>query len=168
MTETGFCLGSNMGTRLRLLSQAKTIILLEPQVKFVDQSPVYETEPVGVKPEYASMKFLNAVLVVQGPYTAEEWLTKIKKIEGVLHRVRTADRNAPRTIDIDILFCGDQAVDSDLLKVPHARWADRRFVVQPLADVRPDLILPGTNGPVRDVLAKMADSDEVRLFSEKW
>lgn len=166
--ETGFCLGSNMGGRLRLLSQAKTLILMEPQVTFVDQSPVYETEPVGVKPEYKSLKFLNAVLIVQSPYTAEEWLTKIKKIEGFLQRVRTEDRNAPRTIDVDILFCGDQVVDSDLLKIPHPRWAERRFVVQPLADVRPELVLPGTKSPVRKILAQMTDNDDVRLFSGRW
>ena len=168
MTETGFCLGSNMGGRLRLLSQAKTLILLEPQVKFVDQSPVYETEPVGVKPEYEAMKFLNAVLIVESPYTAEEWLTKIGKIEEMLGRVRTEDRNAPRPIDIDIVFCGDEIVDNDLLKVPHARWAERRFVVQPLADVRPELVLPGTKSPVCKILAKMPDSEDVRLFSERW
>jgi 2-amino-4-hydroxy-6-hydroxymethyldihydropteridine diphosphokinase len=166
--ETGFCLGSNMGGRLRLLSQAKTLILLEPNVRFVDQSPAYETEPVGVKPEFKAMKFLNAVLIVESPHTAEEWLPKIKKIETTLQRVRTEDRNAPRPIDVDILFCGSQIVDSDLLQVPHARWAERRFVVQPLADVRPELVLPGTESPVMKILAQMDGNDDVRLFSEKW
>jgi 2-amino-4-hydroxy-6-hydroxymethyldihydropteridine diphosphokinase len=108
------------------------------------------------------------VLVVQSPYTAEEWLTKIKKIEQTLHRVRTEDRNAPRTIDVDILFCGDQMVDSDFLQVPHPRWADRRFVVQPLSDIRPELVLPGTKSPVRKILAQMTDNDDVRLFSGEW
>ena len=166
--ETGFCLGSNMNNRLRLLCQAKTQILLEPQVKFADQSPVYETEPVGVKPEYAAMKFLNAVLIVESPYTADEWLARIKTIEAMLHRVRTEDRNAPRLIDIDILFCGDKVIDSDLLQIPHPRWAERRFVVQPLADIRPELVLPGTAEPVQKVLADMTGNNDVRLFSEKW
>jgi 2-amino-4-hydroxy-6-hydroxymethyldihydropteridine diphosphokinase len=166
--ETGFSLGSNMGGRLHLLRQAKTLILLEPQVKFIDQSPVYETEPVGVKPQYKSMKFLNALLIVESPYTAAEWLAKIKKIETVLHRVRTEDICAPRTIDVDIIFFGDQIVDSDLLQIPHPRWSERRFVVQPLADVRPELVLPGTDEPVRKILADMTDNDDVRLFSEKW
>lgn len=168
MTETGFCLGSNLGGRLHLLRQAKTLILMEPHVKFVDQSPVYETEPVGVKPQYKAMKFLNAVLVVESPYTADEWLQKVKKVEQALHRVRMEDRNAPRTMDIDILFSGNQTVDSDLLKVPHPRWAERRFVVQPLADIRPELILPGADIPVRKILAQMPENDDVRLFSERW
>ena len=166
--ETGFSLGSNLGGRLRFLSQAKTLILLEPQVTFVGQSLVYETEPVGVKDTYRQMKFLNAVLVVKSPYTAEEWLPKIKKFEVFLKRVRTEDRNAPRPIDIDILFSGEEVVDSDLLQVPHPRWAERRFVVEPLAEVRPELVLPNSTGSVRKILAQMPASDDVRLFSEKW
>jgi 2-amino-4-hydroxy-6-hydroxymethyldihydropteridine diphosphokinase len=168
VTETGFSLGSNIGGRLRLLSQAKTLLLLDSSVRFVDQSFVYETEPVGVKNEYRDMKFLNAVLVVESSYTAEEWLPKIRRIEEQLKRERSEDRNAPRTMDVDILFCGSEIVDSDLLRIPHPRWAERRFVVQPLADVRPGLILPGTDQPVSAILARMPDNDDVRLFVERW
>ena len=166
--ETGFSLGSNMGMRLRQLAQAKTLLLLDSQVTFVDQSSVYETEPVGVKDKYRSMKFLNAVLVVESPYTAEEWLLKIKYVEEVLQRERTEDRNAPRPIDVDILFSGEQIVDSDLLQVPHPRWAERRFVVEPLAEVCPDLVLPGSACSVAKILEQMPVNDDVRLFSERW
>lgn len=166
--ETGFSLGSNVGGRLRQLSQAKTLLLMDPFVKFVDQSSVYETEPVDVKDEYRSMKFLNAVLVVDSPYTAEEWLPKIKRVEEVLKRERTDDRNAPRTIDVDILFSGEEIIDSDLLQVPHPRWSERRFVVEPLAEICPDLTLPGSNDSVSDILARMPANDDVRLFSERW
>jgi 2-amino-4-hydroxy-6-hydroxymethyldihydropteridine diphosphokinase len=166
--ETGFSLGSNLGGRLRLLSQAKTLLLMDPNVTFVDQSSVYETEPVEVNDAYRSMKFLNAVLVVESPYAAEEWLPKIKRVEAMLKRERSEDRNAPRTIDVDLLFCGDQVVDSDLLQVPHPRWSDRRFVVAPLADVCPDLILPGETLSVSKLLAQMPETDDVRLFSERW
>jgi len=150
------------------LSQAKTLLLLEPDVKFVGQSPVYETAPVDVKPEYRSMNFLNAVLIVESPYTAEEWLPKIKKVEDFLQRVRTEDRNAPRTIDVDLLYCGDQIVDSESLQVPHARWTQRRFVVQPLADVRPELVLPGTKTSVQTILEQMTGGEDIRLISERW
>ncbi|MBL7011533.1 MAG: 2-amino-4-hydroxy-6-hydroxymethyldihydropteridine diphosphokinase [Kiritimatiellales bacterium] len=161
-------MGSNMGMRLRQLTQAKTLLLLDSQVTFVDQSSIYETEPVGVKDEYRQMKFLNAVLVVESPYTAEEWLPKIKCVEDVLKRERTDDRNAPRPIDVDILFSGEQIVDSDLLQIPHPRWAERRFVVQPLAEVCPDLVLPGSACSVANILARLPANDDVRLFSEKW
>ncbi|MBL7016801.1 MAG: 2-amino-4-hydroxy-6-hydroxymethyldihydropteridine diphosphokinase [Kiritimatiellales bacterium] len=166
--QTGFSLGSNLGGRLRLLSQAKTLLLMDPKVTFVDQSSVYETEPVDVKEAHRQMKFLNAVLVVDSPYTAEEWLPKVKHVEAVLKRERTEDRNAPRTIDVDILFSGEQVVDSDLLQIPHPRWAERRFVVQPLADVRPDLVLPGQTCSVANILARLPANDDVRLFSERW
>ena len=166
--ETAFSLGSNLGGRLRLLSQAKTLLLMDPQVTFVDQSSVYETEPVDVKEEYRRMKFLNAVLVVESPYTAEEWLPKIKRVEGLLKRERTADRNAPRTIDVDILCCGRQIVDDDLLQIPHPRWTERRFVVVPLAEVCPALILPGAKCSVVNILERMPVNDDVRLFSERW
>jgi 2-amino-4-hydroxy-6-hydroxymethyldihydropteridine diphosphokinase len=166
--ETGFSLGSNMGGRLRLLSQAKTLLLMDPAVQFVDQSSAYETEPVDVEEEYRALKFLNSVLIVESPYTAEEWLLKVKKIENTLHRLRSEDRNAPRTIDIDILFAADEVVDSDLLQIPHPRWAERRFVVEPLAEVRPDLTLPGSPDSVRKILEQMPASDDVRLFTEKW
>ena len=167
--ETGFSLGSNVGGRLRLLSQAKTLLLMDPEVRFIDQSSVYETEPVDVKVEYRSMKFLNAVLVVDSPYSAEEWLPKIKRVEELLKRERTEDRNAPRTIDVDILFCGDQVVDDELLQIPHPRWSERRFVVEPLAEVCPDLKLPGAEVAVTNILARMPDADDdVRLFAERW
>ena len=166
--EAGFSLGSNLGERIGWLQQARELLLLDPDVRFVGQSSVYETEPVDVKDEYMQMKFLNAVLIVDAPYAAETWLPKIKKVEGELQRVRSADRNAPRTIDVDLLFSGDQIVDSDLLTVPHPRWAERRFVLEPLAEVRGDLILPGQTDPVRNILEQMPESDDVRIFAERW
>lgn len=166
--EIGFSLGSNVGDRLQFLRWAKARLLLSGRAVFVDQSSVYETEPVGVREEYRTMKFLNAILIVESALTPQEWLPAIKKIESDLSRVRTNDRNAPRTIDIDILFAGDQIIDSDLLQIPHPRWAERRFVVEPLADLRPDLVLPDSECPVHKILAQMPASDDVRLFSEKW
>jgi len=166
--ETGFCLGSNTGNRLQFLRWAKTRLLLSGKARFVDQSSVYETEPVDVKEEYQRLKFLNAVLIVESPLTAEVWMLLIRKIESDLSRVRTDDRNAPRTIDIDILYSGDQIIDSDLVKVPHPRWAERRFVVESLAEVRPEMVLPGSECPVQKILKQMPDNKEVRLFLEKW
>ncbi len=166
--ETCFCLGSNEGDRLRWLCRAKSNLLLDSKVRFLDQSYIYETEPVAVREEHRAKKFLNAVLIVESPYAAEEWLPRIRQIETALFRVRTEDRNAPRTIDIDILYCGDQVIDSDQLQIPHPHWSERRFVVEPLAEVRAEMVLPGTDAPVRKVLARMPDNDEVRLFTERW
>ena len=168
MMEIGFSLGSNVGDRLQFLRWAKTRLLLSGKAVFLDQSSVYETEPVGVRDEYRTMKFLNAVLVVESSLAPADWLPVIKKIESDFLRVRTDDRNAPRTIDIDILFADDEVVDSDLLQVPHPRWTERRFVVEPLAEVRPDLTLPGSKDPVRKILGQMPASEDVRLLSDRW
>ena len=166
--ETGFSLGSNLGGRLQWLRQAKTQLLLDPKVTFMAQSSVYETEPVDVIDEYQEMKFLNAVLIVESPYTAEEWLPKVKRVEAALQRERSADRNAPRTIDVDLLFSGEAIVDSDLLTVPHPRWAERRFVLEPLAEVRGEFVMPGSTCSVRNILAGIPANDDVRLISKIW
>ncbi len=73
--EIGFSLGSNLYNRKRLLMQAKNLLLSAPRTKFVDQSPIYETTPVDVKPEYESMPFLNSVLIVESELPLESWLS---------------------------------------------------------------------------------------------
>jgi 2-amino-4-hydroxy-6-hydroxymethyldihydropteridine diphosphokinase len=130
--EIGFSLGSNMHDRKQLLVQAKHLIGSAPRTQFVEQSPIYETTPVDVKPEYRDMAYLNSVVILESDLPLESWLTYIGKIETNLGRERSADRNAPRPIDIDIIYAGDQIVDGGGLVVPHPRWAERRFVVQPM------------------------------------
>ena len=166
--EIGFSLGSNMYNRKRLLMQAKNLLLSAPRTRFVTQSPIYETTPVDVKPEYGDMPFLNSVLVLESDLPIESWLSYIGKIEENLGRERTADRNAPRPIDIDMVYAGDRVVDSGGLEVPHPRWAERRFVVQPLCDVRPDRILPDTHQTVAAVLRSLPPDEGMRLFAERW
>jgi len=166
--ESGFSLGSNLGDRLQWLQQAKRRILAAPDTRLLAQSPVYETEPVGVKPEYRDLKFLNAVLVVESPLDPEAWLEQLGAIETALGRVRTADRFAPRTLDADLIYAGTATIDSDHLQVPHPRWMERRFVVQPLCDIRPDLVLPGIGVPVRQVLAELPEGEATELFRKEW
>jgi 2-amino-4-hydroxy-6-hydroxymethyldihydropteridine diphosphokinase len=166
--EIGFSLGSNMYNRKRLLMQAKNLILQAPRTLFEDQSPIYETTPVDVNPEYAGMTYLNSVVVVRSELPLESWLSYIGKIEKNLGRERSEDRNAPRPIDIDIIYAGEMIVDNSDLEVPHPRWAERRFVVQPLADVRPNLIMPDVQRPVFEVLRKLPPDAGMRLFDELW
>ncbi|MCF7849662.1 MAG: 2-amino-4-hydroxy-6-hydroxymethyldihydropteridine diphosphokinase [Kiritimatiellales bacterium] len=166
--EIGFSLGSNMGQRKRLLMQAKNLLLSAPRTRFVDQSSIYETAPVDVKPEYENMPFLNSVLIVESELPLESWLSYMGKIEENLGRVRTADRNAPRPIDIDLIYADDHVVDSGGLAVPHPRWSERRFVVEPLCEARPDLVIPDTHQQVSEVLALLPDEEAVSLYDEKW
>lgn len=168
MTEIAFSLGSNMGNRRRLMMQAKNLLLSAPKTRFVAQSPVYETSPVDVAEEHADKQFLNAVLILESGLPLDAWLSYIHGIEARLGRVREENRNAPRTIDIDIIYAGDEVCDREDLELPHARWMDRRFVVQPLADVRPELVLPGMDKSVRSVLTALPQDEEVAVFLKNW
>ncbi len=166
--EIGFSLGSNLYNRKRLLMQAKNLLLSAPRTHFVDQSPIYETTPVGVKPEYQNMAYLNSVVIVESGLPLESWLSYIGKIEHNLGRERSEDRNAPRPIDVDIIYAGEQIIDSGGLEVPHPRWAQRRFVVQPLCDVRPELVLPEEHKPVAEILHTLPQDDGLSVFDERW
>jgi len=169
MREAGFSLGSNLGDRLAHLRAARAARAATAGARLLASAPVYETEPVGVRPEYRHLKFLNTVVILEAPLDAAAWLERIHEIEAALGRVRTADRYAPREVDVDLLYCGELAVETRDLTVPHPKWAARRFVVQPLADVRPALRLPGHVGTVREALDALADPPEmVRLLVEEW
>ncbi len=166
--EIGFSLGSNLYNRKRLLMQAKNLLLSAPRTRYVDQSPIYETTPVDVKPEYQNMAYLNSVVIVESDLPLESWLSYIGKIEKNLGRERTEDRNAPRPIDIDIIYAGDQIIDSGGLEVPHPRWAERRFVVQPLNDLRPNMILPEMKKPVSMILRSLPQDEGLSVYDERW
>lgn len=167
--EIGFSLGSNLYNRKRLLMQAKNLLLSAPRTKFVDQSPIYETTPVDVKPEYQDMAYLNSILIVESELPLESWRSYIEKIETLLGRDRNEeDRNAPRPIDIDIIYAGEQIIDSGGLIVPHPRWAQRRFVVQPLNDVRPEMVLPEAQKPVREILDMLPADEGLCMYEDQW
>lgn len=166
--EIGLSFGSNLGERLGNLKLARHKIAASRDITVVAQSPVYETEPVGVQPKHKNRQFLNAVLVVESDTLPNELLARLHQVESELGRRRVGDRNAPRTIDIDVLYIGELRRADSQLTVPHPRWMERRFVVQPLADVRPDLALPGETRTVRDVLLSLPPTPKVVLFSEDW
>lgn len=166
--EAGLSLGSNVGDRLERLRAARDRIAALPGVRLVAQAPLYETEPVGVKPEHKHLLFLNTVLIVETSRTLDDLQAALSAIEKDLGRVRGEDRFAPRLIDVDILYCGDHVSETDRLTLPHPRWSKRRFVVQPLADVRPDLRLPGFTKSVREILASLPPGEEVASFAIDW
>ena len=156
--EAGFSLGSNQGSAADQLREARRRLLALPDVCLLAQSMIYETEPVDVAPAYTHVYFLNAVLIMDSARSAQEWLSAVNRVEADMGRIRTADRHAPRPIDIDILYVGDACIESGGLTVPHPRWAQRRFVVQPLAEVRPDACLPGIGQRVQEVLSRLPEA----------
>ena len=169
--EVGLCLGANLGDRLIQLQTAKKLIVASRGVSFVAQSPVYETEPVDVPAKDAGLLFLNAVLIVKASLQAQELLLLCKRIEHEMGRLPDACRkNAPRPIDIDIIYAGNLRVESAGITVPHPRWFERRFVVQPLSDVRPDLVIPGQTLTVKAILRNLPDGHRVTLSSpaDEW
>ena len=169
MMEIGFSLGTNLGDRLANLRGAADRIQAFPDTTILARSRIYETAPVGVKPQYRDMAYLNAVLIISTGLPVEEVSLRIHAIEADMGRVRTGDRFAPRPIDIDILYAGNDIRNDDDLTLPHPRWADRRFVVQPLADVRPDLTFPGDRLSVARILSSMPGAaDDVVPIADSW
>jgi 2-amino-4-hydroxy-6-hydroxymethyldihydropteridine diphosphokinase len=166
--EVALSLGSNLGDRLAHLVDARRLIEALPGARTLAASPVYETEPVGVPPQYARLAFLNAILLIDSSLPLEKFARFIHRIEDDLGRVRSDDRNAPRAIDIDIIAAGAEHRNREPLIVPHARWRERRFVVQPLCDVRPDWILPGETQTVREILERLPRVPAVRQYRAEW
>ena len=166
--ETIISMGSNLGDRLAALTMARRRIAEWPDVEIAAQSPVYETEPVGVQSQYSQLPFLNAVLVLESPWDGHEWYQRLHALETKLGRKRVLDRYAPRTIDLDIVCVGDSRIESGGLVIPHPHWKERRFVVQPLADIRPDLVIPGEKRTIRQILDALPPTPTVALFTKEW
>ena len=166
--RTGISLGSNLGNRLANLRVARDMLVkLNTSDEDLLQSSLYQTDPVGCPPN--SPDFYNAVVEISYNGSAHELLTSIQGIEWHLGRVPTAERNAPRKIDLDILYFGDTVVDEDVLTLPHPRLTDRRFVLKPLADICPGLTLPGDYSTIREHLRRLdSDEPEPTLVQSMW
>jgi 2-amino-4-hydroxy-6-hydroxymethyldihydropteridine diphosphokinase len=130
-------LGANLGDRRAALRQAVT--RLEDEGDVVAVSPLYETDPVG-GPE-GQGPYLNLVVELATADSPRRLLERCQALEEAAHRVRTV-RFGPRTLDADVLLVGDLVVDEPDLIVPHPRMWERRFVLQPLADLAPELVSP--------------------------
>lgn len=166
--EYALSIGSNLGDRLEHLRQARRHIAALEGVTLLGVSPVYETEPVDVAPPHSDHTFLNTVLIMTSDTAPEIMARQMHTIEAALGRLRSGDRNAPRTIDIDMIYAGNCVIDAAGLRLPHMRWHERRFVVQPLADLRPDRILPGETRSVAMLLKSLPERPTVALFARDW
>jgi len=132
-------LGANIGRRARALSDALVLLDGTRGLALVRLSSVFETEPVGVTDQPA---FLNLVACFDCQVSAAKLLTAVRRVERQLGRVRTR-RWGPRTIDVDILLIDDERVDAPELTVPHPEMTRRQFVLVPLAEIAPEVVLPG-------------------------
>ena len=160
IVRTAIALGSNLGDRLANLRAARNAVVDLPGVgPPILSSAIYETGPVSCEP--GAGKFLNAVIEIDYAGAPLALLKELRKIEEALGRPPDHPRYVSRKIDIDILYIGNTKIDTKELQIPHPRIHERRFVLQPLADIRHDSILPGHVKTVRDLLAQVADSGKV-------
>ena len=158
--EIYLALGSNLGDRMGNLASAVEHLSQKVNIKKV--SMVYETEPVYYKEQSL---YLNAVLSTVTELEPSDLLRFVKSIESDLGR-QPSFRNAPRTIDIDILFYGDQVAETAELIIPHPRIAERAFVLVPLAEIAPGLVHPVLQKSVSELLAMVKGVDGVRKFGK--
>lgn len=136
-------LGSNVGDRIGYLRRGAHALRGSPRINVVAGSPVYESEAHTSSPDEHDPPYLNAVIEVRTGLRPHGLLNVCKQIERGAGRRRSATaRWSPRTLDLDLLIFGQEAVRDLELIVPHPRMGERRFVLQPLADLAPDLFVP--------------------------
>ena len=153
MPRVGIALGSNLGDRAANLQAARERLREiaaagEPFLEATD----HQTEPLDCPPD--SPPFYNSVVEIAWQGDPLDLLEITQSIERDLGRTRAPERNAPRVIDVDLLYFGDEIVRTETLELPHPRLAERLFVLEPLAEIRPDLVLPGHSLSVGDLLAR--------------
>jgi 2-amino-4-hydroxy-6-hydroxymethyldihydropteridine diphosphokinase len=165
--RTAVALGSNLGDRLENLRAARRqIIELDKVQPPILSSGIFETEPVDCEP--GASKFLNAVVEFDYEGDPVQLLEQLVRIEESLGRKRDHRKNVSRTIDIDLLYCGDRQIDNEQLQLPHPRMHLRKFVLQPLADIRPELIVPNQPKSIRQLLAERDESGEMVRLTDDW
>ena len=152
--------GSNIEPRLGYLEKAE-LHIAERIGNIVKSSSIFESEPWGFTDGGA---FLNKVLLVETELTADEVLNIILEVEEVSGRQRTTNQYSSRTLDIDILYFGDEIIKSDRLDVPHPRLQERRFTLMPLAEIAADFIHPFFKTTNAELLRTVNDDSKVWTF----
>jgi 2-amino-4-hydroxy-6-hydroxymethyldihydropteridine diphosphokinase len=141
-------LGANLGEREATIARALQLLSEQEGVRVEAVSTLRETDPVGFLDQ---PRFLNGAAAVETELGPRELLDRLLAVEQELGRTRGGERFGPRTIDLDLLVYGERQVDEPGLTVPHPRLAERRFAVEPLAELDPELEIPG-RGRVSDLL----------------
>ena len=154
MPRAGIALGSNLGDRPANLQAARDCLreIAIPGEPFLEAAN-YQTEPLLCPP--GSPDFYNSVVELAFEGDAFGLLELTQAIEKKLGRIGTPERNTPRIIDVDLLYFGREIIDTEALVLPHPRICERRFVLQPLAEIRPELVLPGQTRSIAEMLERL-------------
>ena len=157
MEKVYLCLGGNVGDTQQYLNQA--ISLISSRIgRVAAQSAVYQSEPWGFN---AEQMFLNQAVMAETELKPEVVLESCLQFESELGRTRSGNGYEPRTIDIDIIFFGNQIIDTPDLKVPHPLMHQRNFVLQPLCEIAPNLVHPVFGKTMHQLLAECDDKSAV-------
>jgi 2-amino-4-hydroxy-6-hydroxymethyldihydropteridine diphosphokinase len=151
-------LGSNQRDPRGQIETAVAELDALPHTRVVKRSSLYRTAPVGYE---AQPDFVNAVAQLETGMPAERLLAEMQDIEKRHGRERPF-RNAPRTLDLDLLLFGELQMESEKLVVPHPRMHERAFVLEPLVEIAPDVVIPGA-GPAKERLQACAGQDVERI-----
>jgi 2-amino-4-hydroxy-6-hydroxymethyldihydropteridine diphosphokinase len=155
-------LGANLGDPVATVKAAMRALRQLPEAEFVAASSLYRTAPVGLRHQ---PDFINAVVELIAVPPAPTLLDALFEIEARFGRQRSI-RNAPRTLDLDLLLYGDELSDDPQLTLPHPRLHERAFVLAPLAEIAPQLVIPG-RGPVAELLLRCAEQQVERLLPQE-
>ena len=161
MIEVGLSLGSNLGDRRSFLEGALAALDGFRDVRVLACSRFYETEPVGPPPQGP---YLNAVAKLETELAPAALLSLLLELEARAGRERGAVRNAPRTLDLDLLLHGSTCLEEDGLELPHPRMHERAFVLEPLCEIAPDLVHPRLSETIRTLAARVREPGKVRAL----
>ena len=150
MTKVAIALGSNLGDRQANLAFA--LSALPGFITHLTQSSWHDTAPVGVSPDQP--RYLNGVVIGETALGARELLDRLLRIEHEAGRTRPSPM-APRTLDLDLILFGDKKIEEPGLAVPHPRFRERLFVLEPLAEVAADWIDPVTGRRIKELLSEL-------------
>lgn len=163
MATVYLAIGSNLGDRSANIEKAMMLLKEHEDIKILAFSSLIETEAEGGRS--AQKKFLNGAIKIDTDLLPLDLLSQLKMIERRLGRVKTDEVNAPRPMDLDILFYDDVViVEGKSLTIPHPRLAERLFVLKPLSEIAPDLIHPRLNKTIKELYESLNPNESHPRF----
>jgi 2-amino-4-hydroxy-6-hydroxymethyldihydropteridine diphosphokinase len=163
----GIGIGSNQGDRLENLRRGVERLLERlPTAQLLAVGPLFETAPVDCAP--GTQAFLNSVILLECDLPPHALREITAEVECWMGRPAEREKNAPRTLDLDLLFFGDRQIDDAVLTLPHPRLAQRRFVLEPLAAVCGQRVLPGQQRSIAELLAQLPTDQGVVKLGDEW